>query len=98
MATNTATRDDRIELRTTKEERRLLASAAAYERLDVTGFIMRKVLPAEREVVNRAERIVLSERDSARVLEAARQSAQTDEFEEAAGTMYAPNSRQTSSP
>jgi uncharacterized protein (DUF1778 family) len=68
MATNAVTRDDRIELRTTKEEKRLLASAAAYERLDVTSFIMRKVLPAAREVVDRAERIVLSERDSARVL------------------------------
>jgi len=40
----------------------------AYERLDVTSFIMRKVLPAAREVVDWAERIVLSERDSARVL------------------------------
>lgn len=68
MAANTATRDDRIELRTTREEKRLLASAAAHERLDVTSFIMRKVLPAAREIVDRAERIVLSERDTARVL------------------------------
>ncbi len=68
MATGTATREDRIELRATKEEKRLLAAAAAYERLDVTSFIMRNVLPAAREVVDRAERIVLSERDSARVL------------------------------
>ena len=68
MAANTATRDDRIELRTTREEKRLLASAAAYERLDVTSFIMRKVLPAAQEIVDRAERIVLSERDTARVL------------------------------
>ena len=44
MATNTLTRDDRIELRTTKEEKRLLAAAAAHERLDVTSFIMRNVL------------------------------------------------------
>jgi uncharacterized protein (DUF1778 family) len=42
-------RNDRIELRTTKEEKRLLAVAAAYERLDVTSFIMRNVLPAARE-------------------------------------------------
>jgi hypothetical protein len=35
MATDTLTRDDRIELRTTKEEKRLLSSAAAYERLDL---------------------------------------------------------------
>jgi len=69
MATTSAGREDRIELRATKEEKRLLATAAAYERLDVTSFIMRNVLPAAREVVDRAERIVLSERDSLRVLE-----------------------------
>ena len=68
MAT-TAARKDRIELRATKEEKRLLAMAAAYERLDVTSFIMRNVLPAAHEVVDRAERIVLSERDTMRVLE-----------------------------
>ncbi|HEX9808281.1 MAG TPA: DUF1778 domain-containing protein [Alphaproteobacteria bacterium] len=62
-------REDRIELRATREEKRLLARAAAHERLDLTGFIMRTVLPAAREVVDRAERIVLSERDSVRVLE-----------------------------
>ncbi len=68
MATNSTARDNRIELRTTKEEKRLLAGAAACERLDVTTFILRTALPAAREVVDRAERIVLSERDSARVL------------------------------
>jgi uncharacterized protein (DUF1778 family) len=61
-------REGRIELRATKEEKRILAAAAAYERLDVTSFIMRNVLPAAREVVDRAERIVLSERDTVRVL------------------------------
>jgi uncharacterized protein (DUF1778 family) len=69
MAANTATRDDRIELRATREEKRLLAAAAAHERLDVTSFIMRNVLPAAREVIDRAERIVLSERDTERVLD-----------------------------
>jgi uncharacterized protein (DUF1778 family) len=61
-------REDRIELRATKEEKLLLATAAAYERLDVTTFIMRSVLPTAREVVDRAERIVLSERDTVRIL------------------------------
>lgn len=65
----TAAREDRIELRATNEEKRLLARAAAYERLDLTSFVMRCALPAAREVVDRAERIVLTERDSARVLE-----------------------------
>ena len=69
MRTTAAAREGRIELRATKEEKRLLATAAAHERLDVTGFIMRNVLPAARDVVDRAERIVLSERDTVRVLE-----------------------------
>ena len=68
VAMTTVTREDRIELRATKEEKRLLATAAAYERLDVTSFIMRNVLPSARKVVDRAERIVLSERDTERIL------------------------------
>ena len=68
MVETNAAREDRIELRTTKEEKRLLAAAAAYERLDVTSFIMRNVMPTARDVIHRAERIVLSARDSKRVL------------------------------
>ena len=64
----TAPRGERIELRATREEKRLLSAAAAHERLDLTSFIMRNALPAAREAVDRAERIVLSERDSERVL------------------------------
>ena len=69
MPTTTPARTDRIELRTTTEEKRLLATAAAYERLDLTGFIMRSTLPVARKVVDRAEKITLSERDAVRVLE-----------------------------
>lgn len=69
MAATGGVRDNRIELRATKKEKRLLATAAAYERLDVTSFIMRNVVPAARKVVDQAERIVLSERDTVRVLE-----------------------------
>jgi len=69
MSETNAAREDRIELRATKEEKRLLATAAAHERLDVTSFIMRNVLPTARDVVDRAERIVLSARDSKRVLD-----------------------------
>lgn len=68
MALRTATRDDRIELRTSREEKRLLAAAAAYERLDLTSFVMHRVLPVAQEIVARHERISLTARDSARVL------------------------------
>ena len=69
MPTNAATREGRIELRATKDEKRILAAAAAHERLDVTSFIMRTVLPAARDVVDRAARISLSERDTTRILD-----------------------------
>ena len=68
MPASAAPREERIELRATREEKRLLTAAAAHERLDLTSFIMRNALPAARQAVDRAERIVLSERDSERVL------------------------------
>ena len=68
-STAAAARTDRIELRATKDEKRLLAAAAAHERLDVTSFILHNVLPAARDIVDRSERIRLSERDTARVLD-----------------------------
>jgi uncharacterized protein (DUF1778 family) len=69
MPTRSATRDDRIELRASREQKRILAAAAAYERLDLTSFVMRTALPAAEEIVARNERITLTARDSVRVLE-----------------------------
>ena len=62
-------REGRVELRTTAAEKQLLSAAAAQERLDVTGFILKAALPAAREVLERANRVQLSARDTARVLE-----------------------------
>jgi len=67
--TTASARRDRIELRATREEKQLISEAAAHEQLDVTRFIMRNVLPAARSVVERSERILLSARDSRRVLQ-----------------------------
>ncbi len=64
-----ATEGNRIELRIKAEEKALLARAAALEHLDLTGFILRRVLPEARAVINRAERLALSERDSLKVLD-----------------------------
>ena len=55
-------------MRLSREETRVLAAAAAYERLDLTSLIMRSALPAAEAIVARHERITLSARDSARVL------------------------------
>lgn len=67
-SSSSAPRDDRIELRASREEKRVLAAAAAYERLDLTSFVMRSALPAAEKIVARHERITLTARDSARVL------------------------------
>jgi uncharacterized protein (DUF1778 family) len=69
MPAKAIVRDDRIELRASREEKRLLAAAAAYERLDLTSFVLRTALPAAEKIVARHETIRLSARDSARVLE-----------------------------
>jgi uncharacterized protein (DUF1778 family) len=69
VPTTAIVRDDRIELRASREEKRLLAAAAAYQRLDLTTFVMRTALPVAEEVIARHERIRLSARDGARVLE-----------------------------
>jgi uncharacterized protein (DUF1778 family) len=64
-----ATESGRIELRVKPEDKALLSRAAAIERLDLTGFILRTVLPAAEKIIGKAERVELSERDSKRVLE-----------------------------
>jgi uncharacterized protein (DUF1778 family) len=69
LPSTSPTRGDRIELRASREEKQILAAAAAYEHLDLTNFILRAALPAAEKVVARHQIIVLSARDSIRVLE-----------------------------
>jgi uncharacterized protein (DUF1778 family) len=69
MSVTSPARTDRIELRASREQKRILAAAAAYERLDLTAFVMRTALPAAEEIIARNERITLSARDSIRVLD-----------------------------
>lgn len=62
-------KDERVELRTTADEKRLLVAAASHEHLDVTAFVLRSALPAARDVVERASTSPLSRRDTALVLD-----------------------------
>ena len=64
-----ATEGNRIELRIKQEEKAVLARAAALEHIDLTAFILRKMLPEARAVIDRAERVALSGRDSLKVLD-----------------------------
>lgn len=62
-------RGERIELRATAEQKQILTAAAGYAQVDLTTFILRTVLPTAREIVESEEKIMLSERDTRRVLE-----------------------------
>lgn len=68
MPRNQPLREERIELRATRAEKRLLSAAAAKQRLDLTSFVMGAALPTARAIVASAERIALSARDTKRVL------------------------------
>lgn len=61
--------NNRIELRIPPEQKAVIARAAALENLDLTGFILRSVLPEAHAVVERAGHLALSERDTLRVLD-----------------------------
>jgi uncharacterized protein (DUF1778 family) len=51
-----------------REDKATLTRAAALKRLDLTGYILRSVLPRAQADISEAERLTLSERDSLRVL------------------------------
>ncbi|MBV8895928.1 MAG: DUF1778 domain-containing protein [Acidobacteriaceae bacterium] len=61
--------NSRMSLRIPPEEKTILLRAAALKRTDLTDFVRQHSLKAARQVIEEAERLELSERDSMRVLE-----------------------------
>jgi uncharacterized protein (DUF1778 family) len=62
--------NSRIALRVSADDKATLMRAVALQHTDMTDFILRHALDAARKVIAEAEQVVLSERDSIRVLEA----------------------------
>ncbi len=60
--------NSRMSLRIPAEEKALLLRAAALRRTDLTAFVRQHSLSAARAVIQEAEHLELSERDSLRVL------------------------------
>ena len=60
--------NSRMSLRIPAEEKAILLRAAALRRTDLTDFVRTHSLSATREVIQEAEHLELSERDSLRVL------------------------------
>lgn len=61
--------NSRIALRIQSADKAKLMRACALTHTDLTNFILGNVLPAADAVIDQAERVVLSERDSLRVLD-----------------------------
>jgi uncharacterized protein (DUF1778 family) len=61
--------NSRVELRIRPDEKAVLVQAARLDHTDLTNFILRAAVPAAQAVIERAEKMRLSERDSLRVLD-----------------------------
>ncbi len=59
----------RLALRVRADDKATLMRAVALEHTDMTDFILRSALVAARKVIEQAERVTLSGRDSLRVLD-----------------------------
>ena len=62
--------NSRLALRVRAEDKATLTRAVALEHTDMTDFILRHALDAARKVIEQAEHLSLTERDSLRVLDA----------------------------
>jgi len=59
----------RVSLRIPPEDKALLVRAVAMQRTTLTDFMIRHAVEAARTLIDQAEKVKLSERDSRRVLE-----------------------------
>lgn len=60
--------NSRMSLRIRSEEKALLMRAVALNHTDLTDFVIRHAVSAAKAVIEQADRVELSERDSLRVL------------------------------
>ena len=61
--------NSRMSLRIATDEKALLIRAAALQRINLTDFVIRTAVQAARDVIDQAEHVQLTERDSLRVLD-----------------------------
>lgn len=61
--------NSRMSLRIRPADKALLLRAVAYEHTDLTNFVLRNAMQAAKAVIAQAEHVLLSERDSLRVLD-----------------------------
>ena len=62
--------NSRMSLRIRPDDKAMLMRAVAYAHTDLTDFVLRNTMQAAKAVIAQAEHVLLSERDSLRILEA----------------------------
>lgn len=63
MSDKARTKDKRIDLRLTQEQKELLERAAALKGISVSAYTLVHVLPAAKQDLDSHERLILSDRD-----------------------------------
>jgi len=61
--------ESRVSLRIPAEKKALLVRAVSLQKTSLTDFVVRHAVAAAQAVIAQSERVILSERDSLRVLE-----------------------------
>lgn len=88
MNTNISQRDERIDLRLSGEIKTLLARAASYSGMSLSGFLLSAAADKARQVVAEQEMLTLSARDWETFLAALDQTEQPRPKLEAAARRY----------
>lgn len=83
------TRDQRVDARVTREEKRLFERAASLAGRSVTSFLVQSSLDAAREIVQAHETIMLTARDRSAFVAALRRPPQPNEALQQAARDYA---------
>ena len=63
MNTSTATKPERLEVRVTREQKKLVARAAELDGRTITDFVLAAVASAAKQVIQEHETLKLTERD-----------------------------------
>ncbi|EMZ4381825.1 DUF1778 domain-containing protein [Salmonella enterica] len=61
--------NERLSLRVSKDAKKLIVRAAAIQQTNLTDFVVSNVLPVAQKIVDAAERVYLTERDTQMIME-----------------------------
>lgn len=61
--------NERLSLRVSRDAKKLIVRAAAIQQTNLTDFVVSNILPVAQKIVDAAERVYLTERDTKMIME-----------------------------